>query len=129
MELSRGILKEHNAPRAVAPGGDKCVNRVECGLDVRLCGRHHASDRPEKGNIRTQQTHASDFADVGGCGMVGKDALKRRNDFRSPYELTPIESDAVTVVSERGGEGIGTALVPAIQDLSIERADLDLIGR
>src|SRR5260370_11696052 len=54
MKLSRGILKEHDAPRAVAPGGDKCVNRIKCGLDIRLCGWHHASDRPEKGNIRTQ---------------------------------------------------------------------------
>ena len=61
--------------------------------------------------------------------MVGKDLPKRRSYLCSPAHLTPIESDDVAVESEQGSESIGAALVPAIQQLSIERAYLDLIGR
>jgi hypothetical protein len=60
--------------------------------------------------------------------MVGKDLLKRRSDLHPPGHLTPIEADAFAVLGELSGESISAALVPAIQHLLIECADLDLIG-
>jgi hypothetical protein len=43
--------------------------------------------------------------------------------------LAPVEPDGAAILSERGGEGIGILLVPAIQHLSIKRTDLDLMRR
>jgi len=60
--------------------------------------------------------------------VVGKDLLKRRNNYCPPNELTSIETDAITILSEGDGESIGTALVPTIQQLSIKLANLNLIG-
>jgi hypothetical protein len=61
--------------------------------------------------------------------MVGKDLPKRRSDLHSPGHLTPIESDDLTIKNEQGCKSVSTAPVPAIQQLSIEGTNLNLIGR
>src|SRR6266566_1536625 len=62
-------------------------------------------------------------------GMIGKDLLKRRNNLCPPNELTSIETDAFVVPFAEDGESIRTTIVPTIQHLSIELANLALIGR
>jgi len=51
--------------------------------------------------------------------VIGKDLPKRRNNLCSTNELTSIETDAFTVLSEWDGESISNAIVPTMQHLSI----------
>src|SRR6266567_3313754 len=128
VKLSRSRLQEFNTPGAIALGNDGLM-RVEGRIEVHLAWWHHPDDGAEDGHVRTQQTHASDFAHVGGRDMVGKDLPKRRSDVRPPGHLAPIEADDLPVLRKRSGERISVVLVPAIQHLLIERADLHLIRR
>ena len=54
--------------------------------------------------------NAFDFAHVRGSGVVGKDLLMRRSDYRAPYELAPIESDEITVLCNRSREAAALRL-------------------
>src|SRR6266568_565648 len=62
-------------------------------------------------------------------GMIGKDLPKLRNNLCPPNERTSIETDAFAVPFAEDGESISAAIVPTIQHLSIELANLALIGR
>src|SRR6266436_3589469 len=44
VKLSRSSLKEFDAPCAIALGGDKCLMRVYCRIEVRLSWWHHPDD-------------------------------------------------------------------------------------
>src|SRR5581483_8440349 len=101
----------------------------EFRLYVRLSRRHHANNGAQDSNIRTQKTDTSDFTHVGSGDMVGKDQPKRRSDLSSPAHLTSIEADTFAILSESSCEGISAVPVPAIQQLLIKRANLNLIGR
>jgi hypothetical protein len=60
---------------------------------------------------------------------LDEDIIQANHERRTPGHLAPIESDGLAILCERGGESISVALVPAIQQLSIARADLHLIRR
>ena len=129
VKLSRSGLEEVDVPAASTLGGDQGLMRVEGGIQVRLAWWHHSNDGAQKSDFRTHQLHASDFADVGGRLMIGKDLPKRRSNRPSSDHLTPIEADGLPILSERGGERLRAVLIPALDDLSIEGPDGALIGR
>ena len=60
--------------------------------------------------------------------MVGEDLLQRGRNLRAPAHLAPIESDHLTILGERSGEGLRVARVPTLQYLTIECADRVLVG-
>src|SRR5262249_25368005 len=100
VKLSRGILKEHDAPSAIMLRGHESLKRVDCRIEVRLPWRHHTSHRAHDSNIGSKEAHASDFRHVSGCRVIGKDLPKSRSNLRWPIEHTSIESDDTSVVSE-----------------------------
>src|SRR5438067_11313963 len=101
VKLSRSRLQEFDTPDAIALDGDDGLMRVDGGIEVHLAWWYHPDDGAEDGDFWTQQTQASDFTDVGGSDMVGKDLPKRRSDVHPPGHLTPIESDDRTVLRKR----------------------------
>lgn len=115
MKLSRSILKEHNTPYPITLSSHKCLNRIKLRLQIELPRWHHPSNRTKNGNIRTQKSHLSDLAHIRSRNMIGKYLLKRRTDFRSPYKLAPIKSDALTILNKQSSKIICATLIPAIQ--------------
>src|SRR5262249_139148 len=63
------------------------------------------------------------FADVRARRMVGEDSTKLSRDLRRPSHQAAVESDDVPILIEEAGKCSGAALVPAGQELLVERMD------
>jgi hypothetical protein len=129
VKLSRGILKKGNAPVTGTLRGHERLNRIDCGIDIRLPWWGHTGNRTKDGHFGRQKTHLSDFADVSGCHVVGKDLANNRFNLRPAIHLAPIEPDNMPLLLKQRCEISGVPLIPTIQYLSIARANLDLIRR
>src|SRR5579863_777048 len=129
MKLCRSRLQEDDAPGAIVFGGNNGLMGVDGWVEVRLSYWHHPHDGSQDGNIRTQEPYTFNFAHIGGRDMVGEDLPQRCSDLCSLVHLAPIEADDLCVLGKRGGERRSAVLVPALDDLSIQGADLALLRK
>ena len=109
VKLSRSRLQEFDTPDAIALDGDDGLMRVDGGIEVHLAWWYHPDDGAEDGDFWTQQTQASDFTDVGGSDMVGKDLPKRRSDVHPPPVIW-LPSNPMTAPSSVNGAAKASAL-------------------
>ena len=128
MECSGSALKQSDVPSVVMLCGDHCLNRVDCRIDVRLSRRHHAGDGAKNGDFSSQKSYFSDLPYERGGLMIAKDLREGRFDLPPSVELAAIETDDMTILSEKCGKISGTAFVPAAQQVLIEVSDRNFIG-
>jgi hypothetical protein len=129
MKLSRGILKEGDAPLACNPDGDQGLDRVDRRIEIRLSGRHHPNHSAQDSGLGSQKAHLPDFCDVGGRLVIGKDLAQAGLDLNPAVELAPIEAHTAAVPGEQRGEFGGIAPVPALQQLPVQPPDLNFTSR
>src|SRR6476646_11988298 len=103
MKSSRCVLKECYTPFILLLHRNECLNCVDLGVNMRVSWRYHAGDSAKDSNIWTEKAHFFNDSQICGCLVIGKDLAKNRSSLRSSINLTPVESDKITVLSKQIG--------------------------
>src|SRR5690348_11007873 len=112
MKSGRCVLKECYTPFILLLHSNECLNCIDLGVNICLSWRYHAGDGAQNSNIWRQKAHFFNDSQICGSLVIGKDLAKNRSSLRPSINLTPVESDKVTVLSKQIGHFTSSALVP-----------------
>jgi hypothetical protein len=124
-----GVLERCETPLTVLANGDEGLDGVAFGYRLGLAAHNRPADRVHQGNVGAQEPHVLDLPyQAAPFQPLVEELLVERSDLLTPFEVCAVEADEIAILREDGGEGVATALVPAIHHLLIESAEGCFVG-